>query len=110
MRVAGIALNKDLENFQPDAVTQPKARICVLTTRNLAPTLSKPQLHGVDHVAVLWGNASEQRLLSVEEAVMMRVEAHRLAVENAICFIVHAMADLKKVKTGTNEEPIDVGL
>jgi hypothetical protein len=81
-----------------------------LTTRDLAPTLSKPELHGVDHVAVLWRDTSEQRLLSVEEAVMVRVESHWLAVEDAVCFIVHAMADLEKVETGTNEEPVDVGL
>ena len=81
-----------------------------MATRDLAPALSKPELHGVDHVAILWRNTSKQRLLGVEEAVMMRIEAHRLTVEDAVCFIVHAMADLKKVEAGSNEEPVDVGL
>ena len=49
-------------------------------------------------------------MLGIKEAVMVRVEAHRLAVEYAVRFIVHAMADFEKVETGTNEEPVDVGL
>jgi hypothetical protein len=41
---------------------------------------------------------------------MVRVEAHWLAVEDAVCFIVHAMADLEKIEAWTNEEPVDIGL
>ena len=33
-----------------------------------------------------------------------------MTVEDAVCFIVHAMADLEKVEAGSNEEPVDVGL
>jgi hypothetical protein len=38
------------------------------------------------------------------------IEAHRLAVEYAVCFIVHTVADFEKIEAGSNEEPIDVGL
>lgn len=108
--VAGIALDEDLEDLEADAVLQAKAWVCVLTARNLAPTLSESEFHRVDDVAVLGWDALQQWLLRVEEPVMVWEETHRLAVEDAIGLIVHTVADFEEVKAWTNQEPVHVRL
>ena len=40
----------------------------------------------------------------------MWIEAHRLAVEDAIRFVMHLVVDLEEVESGANEEPIYIRL
>jgi hypothetical protein len=108
--VAGIALDEDLEDLEADAVLQAEAGVCVLTARNLAPTLSESKFHCVDDVTVFGWDALQQWLLRVKEPVMVWEETHRLAVEDAIGLVVHTVADFKEVKAWTDQEPVHIRL
>jgi hypothetical protein len=103
-------LDEYLEDSQANAVLQAKTGLCVLTARNLAPTFSKPKLHGVDDVAVFGRNPFQQWLLRVEESVMVREQSHRLAIKDAIGFIVYSVADFEKIEARADQEPIYIGL
>ena len=77
---------------------QAEAGLSVLTAWDLTPTLSKSKFHGVDDIAVFGRDALQQRLLRVEESVMMWEETHRLAVKHTISLVVHTVADFEKVE------------